>query len=225
MVGAPGSGYRGCMTHDLDARPSCNVVPGERFAQALQFAAVTHRSQMRKGSGIPYIGHLLGVCSLVIEDGGDEDEAIARCCTRIGAFAGAAASPLGRISRSSRARAKCRAPRCTPARMPPSPPPGMRARWRARAPNRHRPRAPTRCRRGRRPRRRRSAARPERPCPGSARAPPARPPLSGREGPSDGSGKKRCNDWYSSPARLPTPICIGPDAPAKFATPGPVAPG
>ena len=31
----------------------------------------------RKGSGIPYVGHLLGVCSLVIEDGGDEDEAIA----------------------------------------------------------------------------------------------------------------------------------------------------
>jgi (p)ppGpp synthase/HD superfamily hydrolase len=49
----------------------------ERFEQALQFAAATHRSQLRKGSGIPYIGHLLGVCSLVIEDGGNEDEAIA----------------------------------------------------------------------------------------------------------------------------------------------------
>ena len=50
---------------------------GERFEQALQFAAATHRTQRRKGGGIPYIGHLLGVCSLVIEDGGDEDEAIA----------------------------------------------------------------------------------------------------------------------------------------------------
>ena len=37
----------------------------------------THRTQMRKGSGVPYVGHLLGVCSLVIEEGGDEDEAIA----------------------------------------------------------------------------------------------------------------------------------------------------
>ena len=53
------------------------VVLSDRFEQALQFAATTHRSQVRKGSGIPYIGHLLGVCSLVIEDGGDEDEAIA----------------------------------------------------------------------------------------------------------------------------------------------------
>jgi len=50
---------------------------GKRFEEALQFAAATHRTQMRKGSEIPYIGHLLGVCSLVIEDGGDEDEAIA----------------------------------------------------------------------------------------------------------------------------------------------------
>jgi len=41
------------------------------------FAAQTHRTQRRKGSGIPYVGHLLGVCSLVIEDGGSEDEAIA----------------------------------------------------------------------------------------------------------------------------------------------------
>ena len=53
------------------------AVLGSRFEQALQFAATTHRSQSRKGSGIPYVGHLLGVCSLVIEDGGGEDEAIA----------------------------------------------------------------------------------------------------------------------------------------------------
>ena len=58
------------------ASPSSSVL-GERFEQALPFAAETHRTQVRKGSGIPYIGHLLGVCSLVIEDGGSEDEAIA----------------------------------------------------------------------------------------------------------------------------------------------------
>jgi (p)ppGpp synthase/HD superfamily hydrolase len=65
------------VNHDLDGRRSSPIVLGERFEQALQFAAATHRSQVRKGSGIPYVGHLLGVCSLVIEDGGDEDEAIA----------------------------------------------------------------------------------------------------------------------------------------------------
>jgi len=61
----------------VGARRSTQLILSERFERALQFAAATHRSQVRKGSGIPYIGHLLGVCSLVIEDGGDEDEAIA----------------------------------------------------------------------------------------------------------------------------------------------------
>ena len=65
------------MSDDLDPRRSGGVVLSERFEQALQFAAATHRTQVRKGSGIPYVGHLLGVCSLVIEDGGSEDEAIA----------------------------------------------------------------------------------------------------------------------------------------------------
>ena len=41
-------------------------------------ACELHAGQVRKGSrGIPYVGHLLGVASIVIEDGGDEDEAIA----------------------------------------------------------------------------------------------------------------------------------------------------
>jgi GTP pyrophosphokinase len=65
------------MNADLDGESSNRGVLGERFEEALRFAAAAHRSQARKGSGIPYVGHLLGVCSLVIEDGGDEDEAIA----------------------------------------------------------------------------------------------------------------------------------------------------
>jgi (p)ppGpp synthase/HD superfamily hydrolase len=65
------------MNQRPESRRSSRIVLGQRFEQALQFAAATHRSQVRKGSGTPYVGHLLGVCSLVIEDGGDEDEAIA----------------------------------------------------------------------------------------------------------------------------------------------------
>ena len=65
------------LSDQVGARRSTPLMLSERFEQALQFAAATHRSQVRKGSGIPYIGHLLGVCSLVIEDGGNEDEAIA----------------------------------------------------------------------------------------------------------------------------------------------------
>ena len=49
----------------------------ERFEQALVFATRLHAGQRRKGSGVPYISHLLAVCALTIEYGGDEDEAIA----------------------------------------------------------------------------------------------------------------------------------------------------
>ena len=49
----------------------------ERFREALGYAFELHRAQRRKGSGAPYVAHLLGVCSLVLEHGGNEDEAIA----------------------------------------------------------------------------------------------------------------------------------------------------
>lgn len=49
----------------------------ERFDEALLLAHALHRGQRRKGAGVPYIAHLLSVAALVIEHGGDEDEAIA----------------------------------------------------------------------------------------------------------------------------------------------------
>lgn len=49
----------------------------DRFSDALTHAAFIHRTQTRKDKPTPYIAHLLGVAALVIEDGGDEDEAIA----------------------------------------------------------------------------------------------------------------------------------------------------
>ena len=49
----------------------------ERFGQALLYAFRLHQRQRRKGSQTPYIAHPLGVAALVLEDGGDEDEAIA----------------------------------------------------------------------------------------------------------------------------------------------------
>lgn len=48
-----------------------------RFDRALALARELHRDQLRKGTTIPYLAHLMGVASLVIEDGGDEDQAIA----------------------------------------------------------------------------------------------------------------------------------------------------
>ncbi len=48
-----------------------------RFDTALQFASGLHHQQPRKGVSIPYIAHLMSVCALVLETGGDEDQAIA----------------------------------------------------------------------------------------------------------------------------------------------------
>lgn len=48
-----------------------------RFEGALVYAFQLHSDQLRKGSEVPYMAHLLGVTSLVLEDGGSEDEAIA----------------------------------------------------------------------------------------------------------------------------------------------------
>jgi (p)ppGpp synthase/HD superfamily hydrolase len=43
---------------------------------ALAYANTLHADQTRKGSGIPYISHLLSVAALTLENGGDEDQAI-----------------------------------------------------------------------------------------------------------------------------------------------------
>ena len=48
----------------------------EQFFKAVQYATEQHANQTRKSTDIPYICHPLGVASLVIESGGDEDQAI-----------------------------------------------------------------------------------------------------------------------------------------------------
>jgi GTP pyrophosphokinase len=48
-----------------------------RLHAALDYVAEHHNGQLRKGTGIPYLAHLMGVCALVLEYGGDEDQAIA----------------------------------------------------------------------------------------------------------------------------------------------------
>jgi (p)ppGpp synthase/HD superfamily hydrolase len=49
---------------------------GDSFDRALLLATDHHRRQLRKGTDIPYVSHLLGVTSLVLEMGGTETEAI-----------------------------------------------------------------------------------------------------------------------------------------------------
>jgi len=65
------------MEPDRDETTENAPVLGVRFEEALAYAAGLHRHQRRKGTAIPYIAHLLAVTALVLEDGGDEDEAIA----------------------------------------------------------------------------------------------------------------------------------------------------
>ena len=48
-----------------------------RFDLALHFASGLHHAQRRKGTDTPYIAHLMSVAALVLESGGDEDQAIA----------------------------------------------------------------------------------------------------------------------------------------------------
>ncbi len=48
-----------------------------KFTEALVYAAMTHRGQLRKGTTGSYLGHLLGVTGIVIDSGGTETEAIA----------------------------------------------------------------------------------------------------------------------------------------------------
>ncbi|MEI7711042.1 MAG: HD domain-containing protein [Rhodospirillales bacterium] len=47
------------------------------LSEAAAFAFGLHASQMRKGTNIPYLSHLMGVASIVLEHGGDEEQAIA----------------------------------------------------------------------------------------------------------------------------------------------------
>ena len=53
------------------------MILSERFDQALAFAVRVHGSQMRKGTDIPYLSHLLMVAAVALDYGASEDEAIA----------------------------------------------------------------------------------------------------------------------------------------------------
>ena len=48
-----------------------------RLSQAAAYAMTIHAHQVRKVANTPYVGHLLSVAGLVLEHGGDEDQAIA----------------------------------------------------------------------------------------------------------------------------------------------------
>jgi (p)ppGpp synthase/HD superfamily hydrolase len=96
-----------------------------RYTEAFVFAAEAHRSQWRKGTDIPYLSHLMAVSALVLEYGGDEDQAIAGLLhDAIEDQGGAAMEEQIRARFGERVAAIVRA--CTDADVEPKPP------WRAR---------------------------------------------------------------------------------------------
>ena len=50
---------------------------GTAFDEAVRYARELHHDQVRKGTDIPYLSHLLGAAALVLDQGGDEAEVIA----------------------------------------------------------------------------------------------------------------------------------------------------
>ena len=56
--------------------PRLNGLSG-KFDEAFLYAHDAHRNQRRKKTARPYISHLMGVASIVLQYGGDEDQAIA----------------------------------------------------------------------------------------------------------------------------------------------------
>lgn len=67
MIGLP----RGWEAHQM------LITLSDKLSDAFRLAHELHRGQVRKGSGVPYISHLLAVCAYVLEDGGTEEQAVA----------------------------------------------------------------------------------------------------------------------------------------------------
>jgi (p)ppGpp synthase/HD superfamily hydrolase len=92
----------------------------QRLAEAFAFAATAHAAQVRKGTAIPYVAHVMSVSALVLEHGGDEDQAIAGLLHDVIEDCGIAFEPIIRERFGERVAGIVRA--CTDADTQPKPP-------------------------------------------------------------------------------------------------------
>jgi hypothetical protein len=69
--------YRGQKSKSSPDCSDMSTILTDRFQDALSYAFQLHNDQRRKGSETPYIAHLMSVAAIVLENGGDEDQAIA----------------------------------------------------------------------------------------------------------------------------------------------------
>ena len=95
-----------------------------RLQDAIAYALQAHAGQVRKGTAIPYASHLLAVCAIVQEHGGDEDLACAAMLHDTIEDCGAAHGPAIEARFGPRVAAVVRA--CSDTDVLPKPP------WRAR---------------------------------------------------------------------------------------------
>jgi (p)ppGpp synthase/HD superfamily hydrolase len=58
-------------------QPTDSPVLTQRYAQAIALAMEVHGRHVRKGGAIPYLTHVMSVSSLALENGGEENAAIA----------------------------------------------------------------------------------------------------------------------------------------------------
>lgn len=72
----PGHACLGYLVRMADTRTSQPLLTS-RFMDAFAMAAGIHAAQLRKGTSIPYLAHLMSVAALVLEHGGSENTAIA----------------------------------------------------------------------------------------------------------------------------------------------------
>lgn len=63
--------------HDFSVTHRVRPFYGPRVGEALRFAADAFATHERKGTGTPYLAHLLAVAAMVMEHGGDEDQIVA----------------------------------------------------------------------------------------------------------------------------------------------------
>ena len=66
-----------CHAKRMDHFEASMTTGWNKLAAAIEFALRAHAHQKRKGTDTPYVSHLLGVASLVLEHGGDEEQAMA----------------------------------------------------------------------------------------------------------------------------------------------------
>lgn len=70
-----GSTSADAMTQTAD--PLTPSLDPARVGRAVTLAAQAHAGQLRKGTRIPYLAHVLGVASIALEHGADEEQCIA----------------------------------------------------------------------------------------------------------------------------------------------------